>query len=303
MQVVIYGGAGFIGTSTAEQFRLAGHEVVIADKGGRLARNRASLADFRCLDVGLEPMDYSAFDALVYLSSATLPATSMGSLSHDAEVNIAPAVRVMEQACSQGVKRIIFSSSGGTIYGNSRVSPIDEEQPARPVSAYGVSKLAIERYLDILGATAGIVAVSLRIANPYGAYQFRGTGVGAIAGFMSRLSHAQAIHIWGDGSIVRDYLHVDDVARAFVDACEAPGLKSGQYNVGSGTGISLNDLLAQIFEVAGKKCDVIYEGAREFDVQSIALDVRKIQEELGWRPALDLPAGLRSMWAASKLFA
>ncbi|HBK44985.1 MAG TPA: hypothetical protein DDZ67_00830 [Xanthomonadaceae bacterium] len=297
MRVMIHGGAGFIGTSVAERLRSLGDEVVIADRASRLARSGEEIRRYTCVDLGAGRIDYSGIDALIYLSSATLPATSMGSLSYDAEANIAPSLRIMEDAAEAGVPQVVFASSGGTVYGKATVLPIRETHPTHPLSAYGVSKLALERYLEILGRQSGVRTVSLRIANPYGPNQFRGAGVGAIAQFMHLISQGQAIHVWGDGSVVRDYLHVDDVADAFIAVCHAPVLDAGQYNVGSGGGVSLNELIDRIMRISGARCEIIYEDARSFDVPAVALDSGKLHDAVGWHPRIDLDRGLGQMWA------
>lgn len=299
MRVLLLGGSGFLGLSIAQCLRGRNVEVTVADRADRLARNTDSLASYRTVAIETRDaaqFDFSGVDTLIYLASATLPSTSMRSLSHDSEANIAPALRVFERAVERGVGRIVFSSSGGTVYGQARSLPITEEHPTVPISAYGVSKLAIERYLSLLGHVSNVEAISLRVANPFGPYQFRGVGVGAVARFLQCVHADETIEIWGDGSVVRDYIYVDDVADAFATACLMPGLASGEYNIGSGEGISLNDLVERIAEVCHREVKVDHKPARIFDVPRVVLDWHKFARTSGWRPSTPFATGLQRMW-------
>lgn len=302
-RVVITGGAGFIGLATADALNKAGHTVTILDRPDRLQRAQSYLSKHTCvswdfrsqLDVSELPFDDA--DVLIHLACTTLPATSMHSLSYDAASNIIGSLKTMETALKKGVKKIIFSSSGGTIYGIPSYLPIPESHQTLPISGYGVSKLAIERYMSLIAQQNDITAISLRIGNPYGPMQYQGAGVGAIARYLIAIHQRQSIPVWGDGSVVRDYLYIDDLSEAFTIAVNSENLTSGEYNIGSGVGYSLNDVISLISKTSAERARIEFGTARSFDPPAIVLDSRKFQT-FGWKPKISLEIGIREMWAA-----
>ena len=169
----------------------------------------------------------------------------------------------------------------------------EQEHPTKPICAYGVSKLAIENYLALHHRIEGI---SLRLGNPYGRYQLRGTAIGLIANFLNALHSGRALEIWGDGSVVRDYLHIDDLADAFVKAATNDLLEPGAYNVGSGTGRSINDIIEEIAHVVGERIQVRNVAGRGFDVPEIVLDSQKLKRKTGWICKVKLETGIRLLW-------
>jgi UDP-glucose 4-epimerase len=156
-----------------------------------------------------------------------------------------------------------------------------------------VSKLAIEHYLAIV---PGIEGISLRVANPYGSFQLRGAPVGVIANYARRLAHDMPIEVWGDGSVVRDYVAIEDVAAAFVAALCDAAVRPGVYNVGSGQGLRLGAIIALLFETAARQVAVRYLPARKFDVPAIVLDCSRLRESGAWRPRVELREGVRALW-------
>jgi UDP-glucose 4-epimerase len=179
-----------------------------------------------------------------------------------------------------GTKRVVFSSSGGTVYGIPENSPVTEKCFTRPISAYGISKLSVEHYLDLYKNLNGI---SLRIGNPYGAYQLRGTSIGLIARVLNSIKEKTPIQVWGDGSIVRDYINIKSVANAFALSLLTKNLEPGAYNIGTGVGRSINDIIQAAFDVTGRKTPVIYSKPRGFDVSTIVLDNSKFSSATGWK--------------------
>jgi UDP-glucose 4-epimerase len=300
VRVALVGGAGFIGCAVAEALARRGDAPVLLDLPRRLEAT-ADLApgaprvafDFA---TAVDPTPAVAgFDALVHLGSTTHPARSMASMHYDAASNIAPSLALFEAAARRGIPRVVFASSGGTVYGAPSSLPVDEEAATRPLSAYGVSKLAVERYLALVPGVAG---VSLRIANPYGIFQLRGAPVGVIANYARRLAHGEPLEIWGDGSSVRDYIAIEDVATAFLAAL-GDVLPAGVYNVGSGQGVRLDEVIRLLFEVAGRHAPVHRLPARGFDVPAIVLDCSRLRSACGWAPRTDLPTGIAALWEAA----
>lgn len=299
MRVLIVGAAGFIGDAVANALVDAGVEVRLADTRRRLDRRDApSLGgeirqfDFSIQDASDDLLD--GVDALIHLGCTTNPARSMADMAFDANSNIGPSIRLFESAARAGIERVIFASSGGTVYGAPGHSLVTEQSPTSPISAYGVSKLAIERYLAIC---PGICGVSLRIANPYGAGQLRGSAVGVIARYLQAVSRGQALEVWGTGSVIRDYIAIGDVAQAFVAAVLNRDMVPGPYNVGSGEGRSLDEIIARIFATSGRRVPVEYQEARGYDVPAIILDSDLFRRQTGWSPRTGLDEGILELWA------
>lgn len=296
MRVVIVGAAGFIGRAVADAMEGADIDVRLCDAPARLARDpdwarRKQVHEF---DFSMEAAPAALLekvDTLVHLGCTTNPSRSMQAMSFDADSNIGPSIRLFEAASRAGIRRVVFSSSGGTVYGAPACIPVGEEAPTDPISAYGVSKLAIEKYLAIC---PGIEGVSLRIANPYGAGQLQGAAVGVIARYLAAVIQGEALEVWGDGSVVRDYVAIEDVGRAFVAAL---GLAApGKYNIGSGEGASINEIIQMIFEVSGRHVPVQYKAPRGYDVPTVVLDSTRFSVGTGWRPQVCLAEGIERLY-------
>ena len=302
MRVVIVGGAGFLGCAIGTRLAAAGHAVRVLDTAGRLAAQSGRLGGFECA-----PFDFSSgkdssdllagAGALVHLGCTTNPAQSMLDMAHDAESNIGPSLRLFDSAARAGVRRVVFSSSGGTVYGAPRQLPVREDHAPAPLSAYGVSKWAIEGYLAIDPRLEG---VSLRIANPYGPQQLEGAAVGVIARYVAQLARGERLQVWGDGSVVRDYIAVEDVADAFLAAVESPAMPERVYNIGSGTGLSLREVIDAVFAACGREVPVDYLPRRDYDVPAIVLDSSAFTRWTGWTPRIPLAEGLSRLWDHAK---
>jgi UDP-glucose 4-epimerase len=201
-------------------------------------------------------------------------------------------------ACSHAaIQTVIFASSGGTVYGSGSKSPIREDAELRPVSAHGIAKLTFERYLSLYAAGGAFDYRILRISNAYGPGQRSDRPQGLISVGFSRMHRREPISVWGDGSVVRDYVHVDDVVSAAAAAAGALPPKAPRvFNVGSGRGHSVSEVLAVMSEVAGVHPEVLYLPARTFDLPHVVLDPSLAERTLRWTPRVDLERGLRETW-------
>jgi UDP-glucose 4-epimerase len=226
--------------------------------------------------------------------SCTNPRSSNEDRVYDAETNIIGSVRLLDECLAANVRRVVVASSGGTIYGVNSAERIPEEAPTNPICAYGISKLAIEKYLFLYHHQLGLDYSALRLANPYGGDQSSPStiGVGAIAAFFDRIVQGRPIDVWGDGQVVRDYVYVADVVSAFVAAAFGPS-PNAAINIGTGEGTSLTELIEEIGSIVGSPPIVRYAAARSMDVPRNVLDVKRAGELLDWRPSIQLNAGLR----------
>jgi len=330
MKITIFGGGGFIGSTIADRLLEEGHDLRIFERPRVEPYRKFSGADKIEWITGdfSSTHDVSAaiegVDAVMHLVSTTLPKNSNDDPVYDVQSNIVATLQMLNAMAAQGVSKIIFISSGGTVYGNPQYLPIDEKHPADPLVSYGITKLTIEKYLQIFERAHGIRAISLRVANPYGERQRIETAQGAVGVFLHHALKGIPIEIWGDGSVTRDYIHISDVAEAFVKALEYQGEKriihisdvaeafvkaleyQGEkriFNISSGTGTSLTELVAMLEGVLGKPVECRYLQARPFDVRASVLSNALAREELKWAPKTSMPEGLKrtAEWMLGKL--
>lgn len=230
-------------------------------------------------------------DVVFHLVSTNTPASSNASPMLDAQQNIIQTLKLLDACRASNVRRIIYVSSGGTVYGDASVIPTPEGSLEQPISAYGISKLAIEKYLALYEKLYGICTVSLRVSNPYGPYQYARKQQGVIGTFISKSLRNEDIEIWGDGSIIRDYIYIDDVVGALIKATIYNG-GFRVFNIGSGVGVSLIDIIAILSEVMGDNLRLTYKSSRAVDVSKSILDCALAKAELDWTPSVNIRAGV-----------
>jgi UDP-glucose 4-epimerase len=297
MKCLLLGGGGFLGLNLARALLREGHEVRIFDLPASILRLRrlglpdlewaeGDFANEREVTAALEGVN-----AVFHLVSTTLPKSSNDNPGYDVESNVVSTIHMLEAALKAGVHRVLFASSGGTVYGVPSEVPIKETHPTDPTCSYGIGKLAIEKYLQLFHSLHGLEYRVLRIANPYGEEQRPVASQGAVAVFLCRAANGEPIEIWGDGSVVRDFLHVDDVSQAFIRALGHGG-ELRLFNIGSGRGYSINELLEAIEAVVERPVIRRYLPARGFDVPTNVLDIARSREVLGFQPTTSLHDGL-----------
>lgn len=295
MRCLILGGAGFLGSHLCDALTAAGHEISIFDRPGASLACRGGLTvregDFSRLTAAQFAELLQGIDVVYHLVSTTVPSNEDSLL--DVQTNVMPTLRLLE-ACKKKAVRVVFFSSGGTVYGKPQRIPIQEEHGTNPICSYGVQKLAIEKYLQLYQHAAGLEYVILRIANPYGVRQVPFTTQGVIATFLAKALLGEPLEVWGDGSVVRDYLYVGDVARVAVLALRYQGPER-IFNIGSGCGHSLNELLETLETAVGRSLEVRYRPGRKQDVSANILDIARAQAELNWQPQISLLAGVQAM--------
>ena len=293
---LVLGGGGFLGGHIVEALQAAGSPVRVFDRVPRraTAANIAASTEWHEGDFGNRGDVAAALDGcdvVFHLVASTLPRASNEDPVHDLESNLLPTVRFLDLALEHGIQKVVFASSGGTVYGNPLVVPVPESHPTQPLCSYGIHKLAIEHYLHLYQSLHGLGYCVLRLANPFGERQRSDASQGAVAVFLDLALRGEEVTVWGDGSAVRDYIYVGDVASAFCRAAtyEAP---AGVFNIGSGQGYSVNQLLTAIEDLLGKPVPRRYVEGRPFDVPVNVLDTTLAARTLGWRPRVRFRDGL-----------
>ncbi len=284
-----------------ERLLTEGYRIRILDRSSAGCRNLASVkGKFEFLQGDfLNPADVEKalqdIDFVFHLVGTTLPISSNENPVFDIESNVVGTIHLLQACVRHRLKKVVFSSSGGTVYGQPNRLPIQEDDPTNPICSYGVTKLTVEKYLQLLYHLHGLDYTILRIANCYGKNQKVTGAQGAIGVFLSHIMQGKPITIWGDGSTTRDYVHVEDVADAFVKALTQSS-KYRVFNIGTGVGTSLRDLLDKMERITSMKPRVEYVTGRVADVPLNILDSRRAQEHMGWRFKIDCETGLRKTW-------
>ncbi|ALP62203.1 NAD-dependent epimerase/dehydratase family protein [Paraburkholderia caribensis] len=300
--IAVLGGGGFIGTHLVNglldrgaQVRVYEREPVAQYRAGAVVPVTGNFVDGSGLDAAL-----AGADVVYHLISTTVPGTSNIDPVGDVQSNLVGTIRLVQKMKKHQVKRIVYLSSGGTVYGDPSRLPVSEDHPLDPLCSYGIVKVAVEKYLNMYSVLEGLTATVLRVSNPYGGMARRTNDLqGVIPIFLRKMVAGKSIEIWGDGSTVRDYIYIDDLIDAMVCALEAQG--SAVYNIGSGVGHSLNEVLAILSEVTGIEPRVGYSVPRGFDVTRIVLDVSRAREALGWQPRTTLYEGCNRYWGMLRM--
>lgn len=296
MKSVIIGGGGFIGSHLVDSLLDDGQDVRVFDRpDARYLKYSSQRGADIVTGNFLEPTDVGKAildcDVVYHLMSATVPQTSNEDPRYDVEANLIGTLQLLTQMRTANVKKIIFASSGGTVYGIPQEIPINENHPTNPISSYGITKLAIEKYLHLYWTLYGMDYCILRIANAYGARQPITQTQGVIPAFLGKAASKEEIIIWGDGSVLRDYVYASDIANAFLQASLYQGdLKV--FNIGSGHGHSVNDIIGAIEKNIQVQLHVKYLQGRPFDVPVNVLDISRARSLLGWEPKVRLEDGI-----------
>lgn len=304
-RVLVTGGAGFIGSHIAEAFLAEGWDVTVLDdlsrghecnvpSGARFVRADIRSPEARRL------LATGKFDVLNHHAAQIDVRVSVDSPALDADINVVGFVNLLEGAGEGGVRRVVFASSGGVVYGDPEVVPTPEPAPKGPISPYGVSKLSGEYYLRALGALRGFEGIAMRYSNVFGPRQDPKSEAGVVSIFVSRLLEGQKLTVFGDGRQTRDYVFVKDVARANVLAGTA-GVSAGgdidatAFNIATGVQTSVLELAEKVGGVMGTKPELEFAPPRAGELFRSSLDIGKAERVLGWRPTVAFDDGLREL--------
>jgi UDP-glucose 4-epimerase len=296
MKILVTGGAGFIGSHIADAFIAHGHQVTIIDNlvtGRRENVNtQATFHQIDICDAGVADIfARGQFDAICHHAAQMDVRRSVADPRYDAEVNILGTINLLQQCQNTGVKKFLFASTGGAIYGEQVRFPADEEHPTWPASPYGISKLACEKYIHFFAQTYGLRYVFLRYANVYGPRQNPHGEAGVVAIFSTRLLKGEQAVINGDGKQTRDYVFVGDVVRANLLALNYP--ENDYFNIGTGIETDVNTIYQRLNEAAGAGMSEHHGPAKEGEQLRSVLANDKARRQLDWQPKVSLVEGLK----------
>ena len=298
------GASGFIGSHLVDGLLAAGYRVKalarhlpglispVAQANPALTLSPLSMGDGLALQEAME-----GAELVFHLASGSLPQSSNRDPQADVQVNLLGALKVFEAARQAQVQRLVMVSSGGTVYGVPQQVPIVEGHPTEPTCSYGISKLAIEKYVALYRQLHGLDGLVLRVANPYGERQRLDATQGVVPVFLGKALRGEPLQIWGDGSTVRDFLHISDVVTALLAAAHYRG-EERLFNVGSGEGLSLNQLVELLRAELQRPLAVEYLPARGFDVPTNVLCIERARRSLGWNPKVTVSEGLHRLCAS-----
>ncbi len=302
MKALLTGGNGFIGTHLVDLLRAEGHEVRVFDRFPNRFRPDRPDVEYLMGELGNQGEMEEAVrgvDWVFHLAYNTLPQTSNDDPVHDVTSNVVASINLLNECVKEKVRKVVFVSSGGTVYGVPQSSLISEDHENNPICSYGITKLTIEKYLHLFQRLHGLEYVVTRFSNPYGELQNPNAKQGAIGVFLGHIARDQPIAIWGDGEVVRDYLYITDAVKALLCAAQYQPEDSSSpriFNIGSGEGHSLNQIVAAIKTVVGPHVTVNYSSSRSLDVPCNVLDISRARTHLRWNPEVPLTRGIEMSW-------
>jgi UDP-glucose 4-epimerase len=290
---LVLGGRGFLGINLCRRLAARGHHVRAYGHRGFFPDALAGVdyRDGEFSDAGALAAALDGMEVAFHLIHSTVPQSAERDIVGDVRENLLPSLAFLDLAREAGVRRVVFLSSGGTIYGCAQQLPTDETAVTEPITAYGISKLTIEKYLALYDGMFGIEHRILRVGNPFGPFQVSAKKQGLIAETIFRALRGEPLVVWGDGSVVRDFIYVDDV----VDALELTIDHSGDgrvFNIGGGVGRSVREVLATIEQSLGRRLEVTWENGRAIDVPTSVLSTSRAREELNWKPRVTFEDGI-----------
>jgi UDP-glucose 4-epimerase len=306
--VTVLGGLGFMGSHICRELLRQGNRVRVFDK---LYTSHELVADIEH-DIEIIEGDMSRSsdvlaaiadaETLIHLIHTTRPGSSMEDPAFDISSNVVANASWLMHLNETKVRRILFVSSGGTVYGNPQTIPIDENHPTNPVCSYGIAKLAIEKYIAMYASMYGLDYCLLRPSNVYGEGQRLNVGQGIIGVLADRALRGENLEIWGTGENLRDYVHIDDMVSALMALLSYRGPHRA-FNIASSEGRSVVEIVSLLTDYLKMRPEVIYKPDRGFDVPANVLDSSRLREETGWQPKVDLSEGIARTvdWVRSRL--
>lgn len=296
---LVLGANGFIGSHLVDALVVAGHNVRAFDRFGdskprfnesqNIELRKGDFLNRGDLEKAVKDMEY-----VFHFISTTTPATAENDPLIDVDTNIKMSINLFQECSKQGVKKVIFASTGGAIYGSTSGEPIPETALPQPISPYAIGKLTIEHYLRYFQKKFGLDSLVFRISNPYGERHALNAKQGVINIFLEQIASGQPITVLGDGKMVRDYIYVTDVAQMITDSFESA--KDQVYNLGSGHGRSINDLVETIEQIANKPVQKLHKDNPATFINKVILNTDRFQSEFNASPTVELEEGIKRTW-------
>jgi UDP-glucose 4-epimerase len=298
MKILVLGGSGFLGGHLIDELILQGHSIISLDVAKERYRKIPEAVKFFEADFGnrgvlIDIFNKEKIDIVVHLVSTTLPSNSNLDPLFDITTNLIESVALLDLCVKYKVTKFVYFSSGGTVYGDSMEGMINENHQTNPICSYGIVKLAFEKYIQMYQKQYGLGYSILRLSNPYGPRQDPTKNLGAVAVFLDKILNNEKITIWGDGSVVRDFIYVKDVIDIVIRTINSSD--SYLLNVGSGKGVTLNELIQTIESILGKKAKVEFIDKRSIDVKKLILDCEFAKNTFGWEAETSLENGIQNM--------
>ena len=292
--ILVTGGTGFIGSHLVEHLIGIGKKVRILTRNYDLPVRLkpfeqdielvlGDITDVITIKKALKGVEY-----VVHLAWTTVPKNATENPVFDVQSNVIGTLHLLDQCLVEKVKKVIFISSGGTVYGTPKQIPIPESHDLMPISAYGISKVMVERYIQLYHHLHGLDYTIFRVANAFGDGQNIKSGQGVIGIWLDKAKKGEALEVWGDGSDTRDYIHVKDIAKAITASIIQENKEEKIFNLGSGEGHSLNEIAQIVQKKVNHQLEVNHFEHRGFDVSHNVLDISKIKEVYQWKPEISL---------------
>lgn len=307
LRCTVFGANGFIGSNLCAALYADGAQVKGVGRSSKIRQELAEKIEWHSFDLTSDDDIFSVIknsDVVIHLVSTLLPAASNLDKVRDIQENLLTTIKILDSCRSANVKKFIYASSGGTIYGPQEIMPINENTLLAPICSYGIVKASVENYLHLYRHLYAFDYFALRIANPYGPNQMP-KDQGLISALINKALKDEAIEIWGDGSVVRDYIYIDDLVSAIIKSITLDDQTAPRtYNIGSGIGRSVNSVLDTISKLHGKKLDVKYHPVRSVDVPKNVLDITQASNWLDWQPTNDWEPSVQKtyQWLKNKYF-
>lgn len=298
---IVYGGGGFIGSHLCEELLSKGYEVTLFDKKNFSRNNILDIENSLKIIEGDFNNEIDIKNSLkginfvFHLVSSTLPASSNENMEYDVESNLISSIKLFKQCVDLKISKVVFLSSGGTVYGIPEIIPVKENYFSNPICSYGIIKRTIEEYLFLFGKIHGLNYNVFRLSNPYGERQNPHASQGAIAVFIHKIINKETIEIWGDGEVIRDYIYIKDAVSALSKSMEINSAES-VFNLSSGSGFSLNQIIEIMKKVSGKEFTPEFKNARGIDVPVSVLDNELLKKTFGWNPMTNIDTGIRKTY-------
>ena len=297
MKVLIIGGNGFIGSHLIDQLLIDGHDIRVFDIAYERYRKPLANVDYRISTLDNIPDLYEALlgiDIVFHLASSTVPSTSNIDTVSDINKNLIPTLNLLNLMVKLGIRRIVYFSSGGAIYGFPKTIPIPEDHQLHPISSYGIIKATVEMYLYLYQRSYRIKPLIIRPSNPYGPRQGHYMAQGVISTFLRKAKLKESLVIFGDGNSKKDYIYINDLIQACTQLSFSDEI--GTFNIGSGNCFSINEIVSEIKETTGEEIFTVNSEMQKYDVDHFELDISKLKKIIGDFDCISLNAGIKKTW-------